>query len=285
MLHEFGDEDWACFRNKVSRIAGVRLADYKPDQMRRRVGTMAQRAGAESFSGYLALIERDPKELAVFREKITINVSELFRNPERFEDLRGFVAQALPCGSPAPLCVWSAGCSHGAEAYSLAILFDEMRITQARFFATDIDESVLSRARSGRFYETDLENLSPERRDAYFRKAGEGEWVISERLRDRVAFEEHDLLASPYPREAYDLIVCRNVVIYFTDDAKNRVYRGLLSALKPGGILFIGSTERIADHRAIGFDLMMPFFYKKPVCAGARSALANAAPAAERKAA
>lgn len=283
-MHEFGDQDWAHFKSKIGRIANVRLDDYKPDQMRRRVSTMAQRAGAGSFTVYLATLERDSKQLGTFLEKITINVSELFRNPERFADLRALISQSLPSGSPEPLSIWSAGCSYGAEVYSLAILFDEMRLAQARFLATDIDKAVLQRAQKGLFSGAELQNLSSDRRNAYFRRGAEDEWTVIERLRTRVRFEEHDLLADPYPKTAYDLIVCRNVVIYFTDDAKKRVYEGLLAALKPGGLLFIGSTERIADHRAIGFDLVMPFFYRKPLGAGAPSVLA-ANPATARKAA
>lgn len=282
---EFGDQDWAHFKSKICRAAQVRLGDYKPDQMRRRIATMAQRAGADSFAAYLALIERDPNELAGFKEKITINVSEMFRNPERFADLRGLIAQSARNVSVPFLSVWSAGCSYGAEVYSLAILFDESKLGQARFLATDIDNRVLARARTGRFSTSELQNLNPDRRKTYFRQAGEDEWTIIEKLRARVTFDEHDLLAHPYPREAYDLIVCRNVVIYFTDEAKRRVYEGLRAALKPGGVLFIGSTERIADHREIGLDLLIPFFYRKPLGGGAPSVLANATPCGRLKAA
>lgn len=262
---EFSDQDWAHFKSKVSAIAGVRLDDYKPEQMRRRIAAMAQRAGAGSFAAYLTRIERDPKEMAGFLARITINVSEMFRNPERFADLRGLFEGNAGGAIRRPLCVWSAGCSYGAEIYSLAILFDEMRLgRETRFLATDIDRDILERARTGRFQKAELHNLSPERRDTYFRETKEGECVVIDRLRSRVNFEEHDLLSDPYPEEEFDLIACRNVVIYFTDRAKRRVYENLLSALKPGGILFIGSTERIAEHREIGFELVMPFFYKKP---------------------
>jgi chemotaxis protein methyltransferase CheR len=266
---EFGDLDWDVFKNKVALATGARLDDYKPEQMRRRIATLAQRAGMTSFTAYYSLMARDPKEMSVFLERMTINVSELFRNPERFDELRDMIGKAFVSNKLAitrPLIsVWSAGCSYGAEVFSLAILFDELKLGHvARFTATDIDKNILERARLGRFHQTEMQNLSPERRNAYFRQTNEEEYIVVDKLRERIEFAEQDLLAGPYPKEAYDLIACRNVVIYFTDEAKRRVYEGLYSALKPGGILFIGSTERITDHRSFGFDLIMPFFYRKP---------------------
>ncbi|HEX5323911.1 MAG TPA: protein-glutamate O-methyltransferase CheR [Capsulimonadaceae bacterium] len=277
---EFGDTDWQTFKGKIMAATGIRLDDYKPEQMRRRISTLAQRIGASSFTAYFGRIERDPVEMAGFLERMTINVSELFRNPERFGELRELIASALSggrVGVTRPLIsVWSAGCSYGAEVFSLAILFDELKLGPiARFTATDIDKGILERARQGRFHQMEMQNLSPERRDVYFRQTNEEEYFVLDKLRDRVVFSEHDLLTSPYPKEAYDLIACRNVVIYFTDEAKKRVYEGLYSALKPGGVLFIGSTERIPDHRDVGLELIMPFFYRKPLCPGARRAFSG----------
>jgi chemotaxis protein methyltransferase CheR len=83
-------------------------------------------------------------------------------------------------------------------------------------------------------------------------------------LRRMIQFGHHDLLADNYNQGEYDLVLCRNVLIYFTEEAKDRIYRGFFRSLKPGGYLFVGGTERISDHRGMGFELVMPFFYRKP---------------------
>jgi chemotaxis protein methyltransferase CheR len=270
-MFDFGDKDWALFGERVASAAGIRLEDYKAEQMRRRVATMAQRAGQTSFSAYFARMQSDPAEMASFLDRYTINVSEFFRNPERFADLENVVLPRLLSRCEAPgrnrkLAAWCAGCSSGAEAYSLAILLDEMRVgASPRILATDTDRRILARARSGRFLRSEMQNVSEARLAAYFRKLGEGEYAAVEGLRRRIKFQEHDLLTASYPHETYDLIVCRNVLIYFTDRAKERVFAHLRSALTPGGILFIGSTERLADHRAMGFEMILPFFYRKPI--------------------
>lgn len=262
----FGDSQYLEFQRKIEAKTGVRLADYKPDQMRRRVSMMALRAGYESYGEYYSAMERDPSVLAAFLDKMTINVSELLRNPPRFDDLmRTVLPKALSARQVPCLNIWSAGCSYGAEAYTLAMLMHERDPHGGdKILGTDIDVEILRRARDPQFSAADMTNISPERRGAHFLQIGD-KWTVQPHLRRRVSFARHDLLADPYPRNEYDLILCRNVVIYFTDVAKERIYRGFYEALNPGGILFVGGTERLADHRAIGFELVMPFFYRKPI--------------------
>ena len=125
----FGDADYQSFRQKVQSRCGVRLGDYKSDQMRRRITTMAQQAGCPSFILYFAAMERDSTVLSGFLDRMTINVTELLRNPERFAELTGRVLPDLLARKKgAPLSAWSAGCSYGAEAYTLAMLFQEISL-------------------------------------------------------------------------------------------------------------------------------------------------------------
>jgi chemotaxis protein methyltransferase CheR len=262
----FGDSDYQAFQQRVQSRLGVRLADYKSDQMRRRVGMMAQQAGCASFMAYFAAMERDAALLAAFLDKMTINVTELLRNPERFADLaRAVLPDLLARRGRTPLSVWSAGCSYGAEAYTMAMLLHELSPTAGhRIKGTDIDLVILARASSARFSDADMANISPARRRAHFTPVIAGQFTPAAHLRKAVQFGKHDLLGDPYPREQYDLILCRNVVIYFTEEAKERIYRGFFQALRPGGVLFVGGTERLTDHRAIGYELVLPFFYRKP---------------------
>lgn len=262
----FGDTDYRSFQHKVQGRLGIRLTEYKSEQMQRRIGTMAQQAGCASFAAYFAAMERDTALLAGFLDKMTINVTELLRNPNRFEELtRAILPDLLARRGRTPLSVWSAGCSYGAEAYTMAMLLHELSpATPHRIKGTDIDLSVLAKASAACFTAADMINISPARREAHFTSPIDGQFLPKPHLRARVKFERHDLLAGPYPRAEYDLILCRNVVIYFTDEAKERIYRGFFQALRPGGVLFVGGTERLTDHRALGFELVLPFFYRKP---------------------
>ncbi len=262
----FSEADFALFQQRVQAKTGIRLAEYKADQMCRRIGALAQQSGCASFAAYAALVERDPATLAEFRDRMTINVTELLRNPDRFAELTEAVLPDLLAQRPnAPLSVWSAGCSYGAEAYTLAMLLHEACPARMhRILGTDIDPAVLARAARPCFSPADVVNLAPARLAAHFDQSSDG-CRPKPHLQVRVRFAPHDLLGQSYPQAEHDLIVCRNVTIYFTEDAKDRIARGFFRALRPGGVLFVGGTERLSDHRALGFELLRPFFYRKPL--------------------
>lgn len=261
----FSEADYGRFQTRVEARLGIRLSQYKSDQMRRRLMSLAQKNGADSFTGFASMVERDPAQLSELLDKITINVTELLRNPDRFSELTSQVLpDLLAQRKGAPLSLWSAGCSYGAEAYTMAMLLHELQPAAAhKIKGTDIDLSVLARAANPSFSAADMVNLSPARRTAHFLEVG-GNHQPRPHLRSKVRFEPHDLLGGVYPKSEYDLILCRNVVIYFNDDAKERIYRGFFQALRPGGILFVGGTERLSDYRTVGFELLRPFFYRKP---------------------
>ena len=244
--------------------------------MRRRLQTLAEAHRHSSFTDFFRRIQACSTLRQAFLDTMTINVTEMLRNPERFEELARDLLPPLLAGRGAqPFSVWSAGCSYGAEAYSLALLLHEREPDGAhRICGTDVDEAVLSRAAAACFAAADMAQVSPDRRQAHFADEGDstpggaGPFVPRFRplphLRARVRFRRHDLLRDPYPRAEHHLIVCRNVLIYFTEDAKERIARGFWEALKPGGLLFVGGTERLPDHQALGFELIRPFFYCKP---------------------
>ena len=261
----FSEANFVLFQQRMQAKTGIRLSEYKADQMCRRIGTLAQRSGCASFEAYASLVECDAARMDEFRDRMTINVTEVLRNPDRFAELTEAVLPDLLARRPAaPLSVWSAGCSYGAEAYTLAMLLHEVSPAPAhRILGTDVDPVILARAAHPCFSDADVLNLSPARLAAHFGHSADG-YRPKPHLQGRVRFGPHDLLTSPYPNAEHDLIVCRNVLIYFTDDAKDRIARGFLRALRPGGVLFVGGTERLSDHRALGFELLRPFFYRKP---------------------
>jgi chemotaxis protein methyltransferase CheR len=261
----FGDRDYAWFATKVEARFKVRLGDYKPDQMRRRLASLATRTDSSSFAGYYNLLESQRDKLSQFLDEMTINVTELLRNPNLFETL---MTSLIPGRFPVSgqFRMWSAGCSYGAEAYTLAMLFHERSpMSQFSVRGTDVDFTVLARANSPTFSKEDMVNISTERRERHFLSPDGVSFVPQNHLKSHVEFGHHDLLGGSYPTSQYDLILCRNVLIYFNDEARERIYANLSRALKPGGILFVGGSERLSDHQAAGLSFLKPFFYEKPV--------------------
>jgi chemotaxis protein methyltransferase CheR len=264
--------DYVQFKTRVFQKTGIDLNLYKQQQMHRRLLNMVERAKARDFMEYYDVIERNPQEFAAFLDRMTINVSELFRNPEKWREIR---AQILPplLAQKRGLKIWSAGCSYGAEPYSLAILLDQVAPgVQHTIHASDLDQKILAKAREGLFNDADVKNLDDATRTRYFTRlparnatpvpdAGPT-FQVKPEIRARVAFRPHNLLADRF-ESGYDLICCRNVVIYFTDEAKDRLYTQFYESLTPGGVLFVGGTERIFNFREIGFDSPLPFFYRR----------------------
>lgn len=256
-------EDLVLLRNVIRRLTGIDLSCYKENQLRRRLHFIMLRAGAQSVAEYVRLLETDSKVLEDFKNRFAINVSEFFRNPERFEDLRTRVIPEILPGVTMLFRIWSAGCSVGSEAYSIAILLEEMKVRKPyRIWATDIDEDALEEGRRGVYTTQYLQNVPPEYLSRYFEKLDDGRFAVIPSLKRKVIFERHDLLQDPV-RETFDLVVCRNVVIYFEDQAKDVAFAKLAGALRPGGYLWIGSTERIANPAKFGLQYVMPFFYRK----------------------
>ncbi|HSV74876.1 MAG TPA: protein-glutamate O-methyltransferase CheR [Chthonomonadales bacterium] len=253
--------DYEAFKQKVRGKCGVDLSLYKEQQMHRRLRAMAERARAASFCEYFALLDRDASEWARFLDRMTINVSELFRNPEKWEELRSLTLPVL-LQRRKVLRVWSAGCSFGAEPYSLAMLLDDVAPGARHYLlATDIDAPILERAREGVFTEADVANVPAAYRRKWLQPHAGG-LQVAQALRERVTFRRHNLLADPFEKD-FDLIVCRNVVIYFTEEAKGRLYTRFRDALAQGGSVFVGGTERIFNAEGLGLQSRAPFFYTR----------------------
>jgi len=244
------------------RLTGIDLSAYKERQMLRRLTSYLKRVDVPDFAALASRISRDAAALAHLKDYITINVSEFFRNPDRYKVLESEIIPDLMREFGA-LRVWSAGCSIGAEPYSLAILLEELDPHGAhRVLATDVDTGAIAAARAGVYTADKLKEVSPERLRRFFTQTPDGQWRIAPRVQDRVRFRVHDLLRDPYPM-AQHLILCRNVVIYFTDDAKEEVFRKLAGALVEGGYLLVGSTESIFRPERYGLQAAGAFLYRK----------------------
>ena len=257
--------DYETFKMLFKRQSGLDLNSYKFDQTYRRIWGMVKHAQFKKFTEYFEYLKSDPSRVQGFMDKLAINVTELFRNPEQFEILNKTILPDLLKKSSA-LSIWSAGCSYGAEAYTIAMLLDQLSSGRPhRITGTDIDQEMLDRARRGYFEAPDMKEVRDFYLKRYFRPgnhAGRDVFEVVPGLKTGLQFKQHNLLADQYS-VGYDLIVCRNVVIYFSDEAKDKIYRDFYRSLKPGGYLFVGSTERVANSRDIGFTTPYPFFYQK----------------------
>jgi chemotaxis protein methyltransferase CheR len=256
--------EFELFRKRAYEITGIDLTSYKAPQMYRRLSALLPRLRVGTFAEYTRLLQVNPQLRQQFRDFVTINVSEFFRDRERFADLERRVLPSLLRGA-APLRVWSAGCSIGAEAYSIAMLLRELAPgTNHTILATDIDDTILERARQATGYAaTDVRNVGSERGSHWLNSASDGTFGVNAAARGMVRFQKHDLLRDAFPRGPFDLIACRNVVIYFTDEAKQRIYRGFVAALRIQGVLFVGGTEAILRPQDLGLELIGPGFYRK----------------------
>lgn len=249
------------FSRKVLSLTGIDLNRYKSTQMERRLQTMMKRVGVDGYGQYETLLDRDPRAVKELKDFITINVSEFLRNPDKFEELKTSILPGL-LKVRSPLKVWSAGCSNGAEPYSVSLILDEIDpLGHHRILATDLDEEILKVARAGLYGERDLKNVDERRRARHFRRVGDL-WQVGPGVMSRVQFEGQNLLTDKFPGDL-DLILCRNVVIYFTEETKDDLYRRFHQALRPGGVFFVGGTESILRAREIGFETLSPFFYRK----------------------
>ncbi len=258
------DKDWAGFKQKLKAKTEIDLDLYKEPQMKRRIGNLVTRAGMDSFCGYFDDAAKDKDSFAAFIEYLTINVSEFFRTPEKFGKLETDVIPDLLKRSP-KLNIWSAGCSIGAEPYSLAIIMKEMTPnTRHRILASDLDIEILAKAKRGEYNEGEIKSMSKDRLAKYFNKIDGDKYAVKSEIKSCIEFKRHNLLKDKF-ESGFDLILCRNVVIYFTEEAKDQLYANFFQALKPGGILFVGATEAILNFRKLGYTSFQPFFYQRPL--------------------
>lgn len=255
------DVAFPTIRAAVLRLLGLDLDAYKSKQLARRLTSFMERTGTMDAAEFVRRLTRDAALLEQFRDHMTINVSEFFRDPDRFSDLETRVLPEL-LASRKPLRIWSAGCSHGAEIYSVVMILDRLAPgTECDLLATDIDRGIIARAVRGVYPERDVKSV-PDAYRRHLRTTPEGV-EVSERIRGRVRFMTHNLLSDPCPADV-DLLLCRNVVIYFTREAKDSLYRRFSEVLTPGGYLFAGATETMFDAKSLGFVSRGPCFYQKP---------------------
>lgn len=251
------------FKRDVYKLTDINLDMYKERQMKRRIESLISRKGFKGFEDFYKGMEQDKALLRTFVSYLTINVSQFYRNPNQWENFEKEVIPYLKKQYGDKITIWSAACSTGDEPYTLAMIMSKyMPIDRVNIIATDIDEDVIAFAKEGIYSSKSLVDLPKEYLNKHFKKLDDMHYQISDEIKSRVTFKKHNLLKDAY-FTGISMIVCRNVVIYFTDEAKDDVYRKFNKALSNNGILFIGSTEQILRCKELGFESVKTFFYKK----------------------
>ncbi len=255
-------DNYEQFKKDIFALTKIDLNAYKEKQMRRRIDTLIGKNKIDSYDKYVALIKQDKEKFEQFVNFLTINVSEFYRNPDQWKILDQEVFPKLISKFGKNLTIWSAACSTGDEPYSLVMaLSRHLPLANIHIIATDIDKQVLAAAKVGLYNEKSIASVPDDLKKKYFKQIGSS-YQISDEIKRRVEFREHNLLRDPYPSGCH-LIVCRNVVIYFTDEAKDQIYGKFYQSLVPGGMLFIGSTEQIMNYKDFGYERNKSFFFER----------------------
>lgn len=254
------DMDYVLFTRKVKEQLSLDLGNYKETQMKRRLTSLRLKRGFDTFASYFNAMIKDPVLLNEFKDRVTINVSEFWRNPNRWSVLEEkFIPELM--GRSSRLKCWSAACSTGEEPYTLAMILAERGAVNPDITATDIDETVLGKAQTGIYADRSVRDVPAAYLQKYFKKEDQN-YQVMDSLKRMIKFRKGNLLLDRFDRD-YDLIICRNVMIYFTEPAKQDLYRRFSDALRPGGLLFVGSTEQIFSPSQYGLETADSFFYRK----------------------
>ncbi len=256
--------DYEYFKKAVFDLTKIDLNAYKEKQMKRRIDTLISKNKIVGYDNYVSVLKTDQTKFEEFVNYLTINVSEFYRNVDQWQLLDKDVFPELISRYGKNLKIWSAACSTGDEPYSLVMaLSRHLPVNQIRIYATDLDKQVIEKAKIGLYGEKSVAGVPADLKNKFFTKIGPS-YQISDEVKSRVEFKEHNLLKDTYPTD-FHLIVCRNVLIYFTEEAKDDVFRKFQKSLRPGGYLFIGSTEQIINYKDVGFERKNSFFYQKPL--------------------
>ena len=255
--------DYEQFKKQVFALTSIDLSSYKEKQMKRRIDTLIEKRKVDGYEKYVGLLKSDKETFEEFVSYLTINVSEFYRNPDQWELLDKQIIPELITKFGKNLKIWSAACSTGDEPYSLVMaLSRHIPLNQIKIMATDIDKQILEKAKTGLYNDKSIASVPEDFKKKYFTKIGPS-YKISDEIKSRVEFSQHNLLKDKYPTGMH-MIVCRNVLIYFTEEAKEEVFKKFNASLASKGVLFIGSTEQIINYKEIGYTRKNSFYYEKP---------------------
>jgi chemotaxis methyl-accepting protein methylase len=268
------DAAFALLARQIARTSGFTLEAYKDKCIRRRIAVRMRACGVHTYEDYRALLERSPGEYERLRDALTINVTRFYRNAETWNLLRRDVLPVLLDSPRVEVRAWSAGCASGEEPYTLAMLAADHldragrgeELARLTVDATDIDRGSLDRARAASYRPEGLTEMPDELVHTYFEAVGHERRVV-DRVRRRVQVRPLDLSREAPLRPTYDVILCRNVVIYFDRPMQERLFQTFAQTLVPGGFLILGKVETLFGVARDRLELIDPRerLYRRPL--------------------
>jgi chemotaxis methyl-accepting protein methylase len=263
---DMDDREFQLFLQKLTRLGKLNCAYYRDNYLKRRVQYRMSMTNAASYADYYRLLETSAGEYEQLIDAIGTNVTEFFRDREVYDYLRKTVIPHLSAGGGpwdrAMIKVWSTCCSTGQEPYSLAISFLEvigeaLGRMRVRIHATDIDTEALSRAKAAVYKQDEVAKIDRRIADKYFEPAEGGMLRVRQRIRDMVEFSPIELISGKVPQNN-NMIVCRNMLIYIRHEHQPHLFNKFYEALRPGGYLVLGKTERLPDGFGERFEMISP---------------------------
>lgn len=255
-------DKYEVFKKQINDLIDIDLNYYKEKQMKRRITSLLTRNNFKGFDDYFLGLKNDEKLMEEFINYLTINVSEFYRNPKQWEVLEKEILPTLINEINRIPRIWSSACSTGEEPYTIAMLLTNyFDIKDIKIFASDIDLQAMNKAKIGLYNSRALKNLPEKYKKKYFTKVGDN-YRINEEIKKCVEYRQIDLLKDEFPKDI-DIILARNVMIYFTEEAKKLLYEKFYNSLGKNGILFVGSTEQIILPDRYNFKPIKTFFYNK----------------------
>jgi chemotaxis protein methyltransferase CheR len=250
----FTDEDFQQVVTLVRGYTGIALADSKRELVYGRLVRRLRALRVRSFGEYLQQLEKgDQAELQQFCNAITTNLTAFFRENHHFEFLAKQLVPTILRRNAARrrIRIWSAGCSTGEEPYSVAIVLQEsiqeLRNWDVRILATDLDSNVLAHGQNGVYDADRFEKMDAERQRRWFSRGADGRFTASEHLRGMISFKPLNLIG-PWPFNGpFDLILCRNVMIYFGRDTQRDIVERMAERQSVGDYLFLGHSESLLN--------------------------------------
>jgi chemotaxis protein methyltransferase CheR len=249
------------FSEKASNKIQISLNSYKLKRVKRRINSLMDKHGIKNYDECLKLLRTDKEFERKFVDHFTINTSEFFRNPKNFKYLQETILPEL-FKENRKVKIWSAACSDGSEPYTLAIILNELNINSNKFklMATDLDPQILKKAKEGIYNQNSVKKVDSKIVNKYFSEK-DGRYILNSKIKNRVNFKKHNLLADSY-KSNWDLILCRNVFIYFTKEVKAAITKKLSNSLSKDGYLFLGNTEYLLQPEKYGLEKEYASFYK-----------------------
>ncbi len=265
------EQDFKQFAQFVKSNYGIHFADEKKALIEGRLGNTLMRMNFSSLQEYMSYVTADKtgKAASDMLDRITTNYTFFLREPAHFHYFREVVLPYLAkTVKDKDLRIWSAACSSGEEAYTLAMIMDEFfgpakNEWDTKILASDISEGMLLTSKTGIYSEEKIRNLPERRKKRYFKKMDNGDYILTERIRNEVIFSKINLMETPFPfRKKMHVIFCRNVMIYFDNETKDQLAERLYDVTEPGGFLFIGHSEGLNRDKT-RYKYVMPAVYRK----------------------